>query len=194
MELPEPVIDLLALSISNYRRQWRSFMEKYNCQKICEVGVLEGENFEHMIAHTPLLAVAVDSWTDDGHIERHDSGFGQKVLDRQYKFFREKVANKPFVKIFRTYSVEAARNFANEYFDFVYIDADHTYQGCLADLIAWYPKVKKGKFLVGDDFRRGLTSKTRVKIGVKDSVIDFAKKMNIPYYELTGRGWVIIPR
>ncbi len=35
--------------------------------------------------------------------------------------------------------------------DFVFIDGDHSYEGCLADLRAWWPKVKVGGRIAGHD-------------------------------------------
>ena len=36
--------------------------------------------------------------------------------------------------------------------DWVYLDADHSYAGCLADLIAWVPKVRYGGIVSGHDY------------------------------------------
>ncbi len=59
------------------------------------------------------------------------------------------------VKIYRTDSVEATNHFPDEYFDWIYIDADHSYEGCKRDLNAWYPKLKKGGMFCGHDFLDG---------------------------------------
>lgn len=34
-------------------------------------------------------------------------------------------------------------------FDFVFLDGDHSYEGRVSDLVAWYPLVKKGGILAG---------------------------------------------
>ena len=34
-------------------------------------------------------------------------------------------------------------------FDFVFLDGDHSYEGRVADLVAWYPLVKKGGIVAG---------------------------------------------
>ena len=36
--------------------------------------------------------------------------------------------------------------------DFLYVDADHSYDGCLADLRLWVPHVKPGGVIAGDDY------------------------------------------
>jgi hypothetical protein len=43
----EVIQDLRALKIPRHRRRriWKPFMEKYNCQVICEIGVHEADRF-----------------------------------------------------------------------------------------------------------------------------------------------------
>ena len=36
--------------------------------------------------------------------------------------------------------------------DFVFLDAAHDYQSVLADLQAWWPRIKKGGVLAGHDY------------------------------------------
>jgi predicted O-methyltransferase YrrM len=40
--------------------------------------------------------------------------------------------------------------------DFLYVDADHSYRGVLADLRAWIPHVRTGGLIVGDDYQHPL--------------------------------------
>lgn len=56
------------------------------------------------------------------------------------------------VSLLRMLSVDAARLFADECLDGVYIDANHAYDAVLADLKAWWPKVKSGGLFAGHDF------------------------------------------
>lgn len=169
---------------------WEPFMSKYNCEVICEIGVQYGYNFQEMIKHGPKIAVAVDPWIDDGVMARNDGGFSQKELDRQYKDFIKSVNDKPFVKVYREYSFDAVKDFDDNYFDLVYIDGDHSYEGCLRDIENWYPKVKTGGFLVGDDFREWKRGK--IEFGVIDAVSEFAGKNYLDVHELPNSGWVII--
>lgn len=176
---------------------WESFMRKYNCDVICEIGIRTGHNFLEMIRHNPSVAVAVDSWIDDGEIFRNDGGFSQLMLDQQYEDFSKSVADKPFVKIYREYSFDAVKHFENNYFDLIYIDGDHSYEGCLRDITDWYPKVKKGRFLVGDDYRGDVMrvkfkEHIKIRFGVIQAVQEFAKKNNLQFHLLPNCGWSII--
>lgn len=65
---------------------------------------------------------------------------------------------QPFINVkrlipIREYSVDAARFFRDGFFDFVYIDADHSYESVKADIAAWRPKVKPGGLLAGHDYK-----------------------------------------
>jgi predicted O-methyltransferase YrrM len=57
--------------------------------------------------------------------------------------------------IHRLPSIEASKLYDNESVDFVFIDASHEYNSVLADIKAWYPKVKVGGTIAGDDYIAG---------------------------------------
>lgn len=56
------------------------------------------------------------------------------------------------VQLVRMYSVEAAKQFADGQLDFVYIDANHSYEAVRDDMAAWFPKVKSGGVFAGHDY------------------------------------------
>lgn len=58
----------------------------------------------------------------------------------------------PRCVLHRALSVEAAAGFADESLDWLYVDALHTYAAVLADLRAWFPKVRLGGMVSGDDY------------------------------------------
>ncbi|GIV19686.1 MAG: hypothetical protein KatS3mg023_1437 [Armatimonadota bacterium] len=49
-------------------------------------------------------------------------------------------------------STRAWKNFADGSIDLLFIDGDHSYEGCLADLSHWYPKVKPDGVILGHDY------------------------------------------
>jgi len=192
LDVPEVIKDLRDIRFRRHRRIWRHVFRKYDFQYICEVGVFQGQNFCRMIEHSPKLAVAVDAWIDDGVVARNDAAFPQTRLDAQYEAVKLLADKYSFIKVVRQYSDEAAKNFADDYFDFVYIDADHSYEGCKKDLEAWYPKVKPGKIFAGDDYSHYHAPVTGVKFEVIKAVNEFAEKNNLIVYELPAHGWLVI--
>lgn len=171
---------------------WEAFMQKYDIQIICELGVCRGVNFKQMTKHNPKLAVAVDSWRDDGMASRNDGFYSQKELDLQYEDFEKAMNTKPFVKIYRKYTFEAVEHFKDNYFDLIYVDADHSYEGVLRDLNDWYPKVKHGGFFLGDDYRIYEGRRPGIKFGVIEAVNQFGKEKKLEFFELPTYGWGII--
>jgi predicted O-methyltransferase YrrM len=53
----------------------------------------------------------------------------------------------------RDFSQNIHEVFQDEYFDFIYIDANHSYEAVKSDLINYIPKVKTGGFIGGHDYR-----------------------------------------
>jgi hypothetical protein len=54
--------------------------------------------------------------------------------------------------LLRRTSKSAAALISNGSLDLVFIDGDHRPESVLADVSAWYPKIKAGGILCGDDF------------------------------------------
>lgn len=54
--------------------------------------------------------------------------------------------------LIRATSETASTLFQNESLDFVYIDANHSYEHVKKDLELWFPKVKKGGVFAGHDY------------------------------------------
>jgi predicted O-methyltransferase YrrM len=50
-------------------------------------------------------------------------------------------------------SVEASKDFSDNYFDLVYIDAEHTYDSVKEDISVWTPKVKEWGIIAGHDWK-----------------------------------------
>lgn len=64
----------------------------------------------------------------------------------------ERIKEFPFITPLRMASVDAAKLFPDKHFIGVYIDADHSYESCRDDILAWKPKVQDGGLLFGHDY------------------------------------------
>ena len=75
-------------------------------------------------------------------------------LERVYDIF---TANMGRIKgldlhVHRMASAPAAHKFADASIDFVWVDAGHEYEDVMADIEAWWPKLKDGGVMGGDDY------------------------------------------
>jgi len=129
-----------------------------------EIGVRYGKNAEQILQAVPNLYMwLVDTWkkppsgdsyykSDDGIADR-PQGYWRKC----WRDFKNRI--RPYenrVEIVPMRSIEAAEFFRKHYrdnlFDFIFIDADHSYNGVLQDIRTWYPFVKPGGFIGGHDY------------------------------------------
>ena len=156
-----------------------NFLQTLTDPVICEVGVREGNNFDKMLIPNIKAAIGVDIWRDTDQTGQNDNLYDQHVLDLQYREAFNKYLPQNRVRLVREFSKNAAKFFPDETFDFIYIDADHTYEAVTEDLEAWFPKVKVGGVIAGHDYiSREDTIRLghSVPFGVIEAVSDFRKK------------------
>lgn len=120
-----------------------------------EIGVARGVFSETLLESLPRLQLyAVDPWCEmpDAADVGHLSYQGWPFLEMYQEFARRTAPYQKRVTVLRLQSVEAALKVPDQSLDFVYIDAQHTYPACKADITAWAPKVKPGGLVMGHDF------------------------------------------
>ena len=153
-----------------------------------EIGVNEGTYSDVLLSKTRLQKIYfVDPWKEFISNEQKDNAYygSQKTLDDRYKMVVEKLKKYgERVAILRKDSVEALQDFSNDYFDFIYIDAVHTYEYVKKDMNSWYPKLKHGGVFAGHDYAKDTISSLGV-YGVKSAVDEFCQERNIKM-SLTG--------
>jgi FkbM family methyltransferase len=161
-----------------------------------EIGVLRGEYSKIILErwHKGELFL-VDAWRHIGNyvdLNGRDDQYHYDCLVETCKSI------KPWqdrAHIVRMDSVKAASMFPDEYFDFIYIDADHSYEGVVRDIAAWWPKIKKGGLFCGDDYipedgdiwlTVGQEPPVYAgKFGVRKAVNEFISRNNLNLYETT---------
>ena len=136
---PEPFI------VRKGRDRLGELTVRLGLNKGVEIGVNKGDFSVHLCKSNPNLHMTcVDWWKKYGILS-------QKKQDAYYAKACENL--KPFnTTIIRESSLDALKHFGNGAFDFLYIDGDHTYDGCSLDLILWSRKVRQGGIIALHDY------------------------------------------
>jgi len=100
-----------------------------------EIGVKEGWNALQIMRYYEGTVHMIDIWKEPKEMM-------QTMLNAWTRY----------VGIYRTTSARAARMFGDGELDWVYIDADHTYESVSTDHALWAPKVRKGGIVSGHDY------------------------------------------
>ena len=153
-----------------------------------EIGVQNGYFSDKILADSNLsLLYSIDPWIH-WEIEEYDkdgANLSQKEQDIIYfnalHLLRKYKARSICLKL---KSENAVGLFKDESLDFVYIDAQHSYEKCKQDLELWYPKIKQNGIFSGHDYltleQKKLTN--RLHYGVKEAVDEFIKDLDCTLY------------
>ncbi len=123
--------------------------------KVCvEVGVADGEFAKQILGENPAELVLVDPWVHQSETVYPSDACNvtNEEFERVYLRIMDTLGKDPRVTVERDFSVASAGRRPDGSCDFVYIDAIHTLSQCLADMLAWWPKIKAGGWLCGHDF------------------------------------------
>lgn len=141
-----------------------------------EIGVQKGIYSESILSRSNLSKLYLcDSWRHFNEDYRDIANVDNQSHERCFQETKQRLARfSNRIEILRMLSLEATPLFKDETLDFVYIDANHTYQCALDDIRNWYPKVKKGGLIAGHDYIDG--NLPEAVFGVRSAVNEFFKK------------------
>jgi len=120
-----------------------------------EIGVRKGLNALAMLKHCAELKLVLV----DNYCEYADTSWNEEytlkegIIDKQNMLEALKPYNDRITFLNKDSQI-AAKDFPDNHFDYVYIDAKHDEESVTIDLISWYPKVRNGGVLAGHDFCR----------------------------------------
>ena len=170
---------------------------------VAEVGVAKGAFSRRILElNHPRILHLIDPWAkqDEEDYAPDPANAPQDIQDeRMDKVLKRLKApiKRGQVVVHREFSGAAAATFEPAAFDWVYIDAMHTYDAVLADLRAFAPLVKADGFLAGHDFSNHAIAKD-MNFGVIEAVKAFVEESDwrllcvtadeYPSYVLARRG------
>lgn len=123
----------IAWSGKSNRRHFLNFLiKKYNYTTMTEVGVRDGRTTFHLLNQNPnLIIYAIDSEIKQFYNNEVKNKYKERLIPIQgnSSFIADKTPNV----------------------DLIFIDADHSYQGCSKDILAYKNKINPGGILSGHD-------------------------------------------
>ena len=143
----------------NSRRLVRILTDRPHAQG-AEVGVFQGDTSVGLLEGLPGLErlMCIDLWRQDRDFMRHSPNKKGVMYNANWTAVRRRFAEQvgaPYAG--RVWSMEmtslaAAQCVPDGTLDFVFLDANHGYEFIKGDAQAWWPKVKDGGVVAGDDY------------------------------------------
>ena len=167
---------------------YRSLVRNIKGGRIAEVGSWKGLSASFIGRTANLnktILYCVDWW--EGSVEWKDR---EKMIAKEdiENTFRTNMAERKInVEVVKEQSPDAAKHFEDESLDLVFIDASHEYDNVMADLKAWFRKLKPGAILSGHNYEDSHD-------GVIRAVGNFADRHGLNLGRGTGSIWLTYKR
>jgi hypothetical protein len=170
----------------NVGEDWMDFQNLYSemvnhfvdGSHFVEVGSWKGRSASYMSveifnSQKQIKFDCVDTWLGSvEHIDPNSPYFvSELVKDKDWLYYQFLNNTRPVcdtINPIRLASLDAVNLYPNRSLDFVFIDASHEYEDVKKDILAWYPKIKKGGFITGHDY----TTFDGVKKAVDELIIN----------------------
>lgn len=160
---------------------------KFKNQKllVAEIGVQCGNNARTLLSALDFEQLhLIDIWDLYQRTGHYGKGSVPINFDYYYPGIIKEFGNKPNISIHKLASLDACKKFVDEYFDFVYLDACHSYEAVTQDIATWFPKVKVGCILGGHDY-------FKVFPGVIKAVDEFIQNSGHKLYQVHHDWWIV---
>lgn len=168
-----------------YKDYYKEIARNPKISKVAEVGVWKGHSISYLVQEMiaagkkDIQLFAVDIWNEWEDLNGDPE---QPYIYQIYNRVLEVTNTRPYIQDIKCRSDLAAVNFEDKFFDFVYIDANHSYENVKKDILAWLPKVKVGGIIAGHDYYEG----EGVKV-VVDELIEAKILPNVRFF--AGNVW-----
>lgn len=118
-----------------------------------ELGVFKGQFSKILMQINPSKLYLVDLF--EGNMVSGDKdGLNVETIDLQTSFdtLKEVYSDDSRVDLIKGKSVSFLNSLADNSIDFVYIDADHSYEGVKQDIAISFKKIKSNGYILGHDY------------------------------------------
>ncbi|WP_295317433.1 class I SAM-dependent methyltransferase, partial [Roseobacter sp.] len=143
--------------------------------RCAEIGVWQGSfSLEILDVTQPAELILIDPWgllagreeSEWTHAKHKDSA----VMDRMYRDVLDEFEGNDRVSVRKGFSADLLAEYADGYFDWVYIDGNHLYDFVRKDIELSALKVRQGGIIAGDDYRWSKDGRLHVQDAVQDAM------------------------
>lgn len=135
------------------REQIGELLSHYKLNNIgVELGSFKGQFANTILSSWEGRLIMVDVWRELPHEEYDDISNHREHIDAYSQAMENIKGFEDRAFMFRMKGSDASKFIMDESLDFVYIDANHTYEAVQEDLDLWYRKVKPGGLVMGHDY------------------------------------------
>lgn len=140
-----------------------------------EIGVWKGDFSELILTTTsPKRLHLIDPWEFQGEFSERMYGGSvaksQRDMDLIYGDVEKRFSKHNNIIFNIGKSEQVLHGFPDAYFDWVYIDGNHSYDYVMKDLELCFKKVKPGGIIAGDDYTWGRKDGFPVKKAIQDFI------------------------
>jgi Methyltransferase domain len=132
----------------------------------------------------------IDPWISQDKEVYRENQETQEGYDNWYRDCMLLAEQDPRVKIIKDFSLPASAKFKPYQLDMVYIDANHSYVSVMADMDAWWPKVRIGGLMGGHDYAHNTTGQSWIE--VQPAVDRWAQEHGKVFYVCPCSSWFIM--
>ncbi len=170
-------------------RPFTKFVQKkFGQRKLigAEIGVQQGDNALSIVGALQFgQLILIDIWSAYRIANKYDEDSKTTNFSNFYPIVVQRFGKRSDIIILRETSVEASKKFSENYFNFIYIDACHSYEAVKEDIKVWFSKVRISGIFGGHDYGQ------KIYPGLKRAVDEFIKENNYKLYQ-EGLDWWIV--
>lgn len=135
------------------REQIGDFLNHHNLNDIgVELGSFKGQFANTILNNWGGKLLMVDVWRELPHQEYDDASNHKEHIDAYSQAMENIKGFEDRAYMLRMKGEHACNLIDDRSLDFIYIDANHTYEAVKGDLKLWYSKVKVGGIVMGHDY------------------------------------------
>ena len=172
----------------------REYFKGKTFDLVVELGTRFGESTISLNSNSIIKRLV----TIDPYLRYEDykgDGGWNTATDETYERTKRLLSSFSNIEMVRAMSSDAVDIFEDNSIDFIFVDGNHTYQYILEDLELYYPKVKSGGTLCGDDYF--MEAGAYGKKMVQEAVNEFAEKYSLElhtqgFHRGYAKNWTLI--